>query len=70
MKYILNENFFKFFLVICLVPAAFLIGKVFLLFLPVIFWVLAYMAFKKKNNNEALMWIVFAVIALIFAFIV
>ncbi len=70
MKFVMNEVFFKIFLAICLIPAALLIGKVFLLFLPVIFWVLGYMAFKKGNNNEVFMWVAFALVALILAFVV
>ena len=66
----LNETFFKIFLVICLVPVAILVGKAFLLLSPILFWVLGYMAFKKGNQNETIMWLIFAVLGLILAFVI
>ena len=66
----LNETFFKFFLIICLIPSVIFIGKAFLLFSPVIFWVLGYMAHKKGNESETIMWVIFAIIALILAFVI
>ena len=50
MDKILNETFYKVFLIVCLVPAVILIGKAFLLVSPVIFWILSYMAFKKGSH--------------------
>ena len=58
----LNETFFKIFLIVCLVPAILLIGKAFVLLSPIIFWVLSYMAYKKENQNEAIMWVIFAIL--------
>ena len=65
MNSLLNETFFKIFLVICLIPVAILVGKAFLLLSPILFWVLGYMAFKKGNQNETIMWVIFAVLGLI-----
>ena len=70
MNSLLNETFFKIFLVICLVPVAILVGKAFLLLSPILFWVLGYMAFKKGNQNETIMWVIFAVLGLILAFVI
>tara|TARA_Y100000768_G_scaffold114412_1_gene84378 strand:- start:54 stop:266 length:213 start_codon:yes stop_codon:yes gene_type:complete len=67
---ILNETFFKVFLIVCLVPGILLIGKAFLLLSPIIFWVLGYMAYKKEDQNEAIMWIIFAILGLILAFVI
>ena len=58
MNSLLNETFFKIFLVICLIPVAILVGKAFLLLSPILFWVLGYMAFKKGNQNETIMWVI------------
>ena len=55
MNSMLNETFFKVFLIVCLVPAVLLVGKAFVLLSPIIFWVLSYMAYKKGNQNEAIM---------------
>ncbi len=70
MNSMLNETFFKVFLIVCLVPAALLVGKAFVLLSPIIFWVLSYMAYKKGNQNEAIMWIIFAILGLILAFVI
>ena len=70
MNNLMNETFFKVLLVICLIPVAILVGKAFLLFSPLVFWVLGYMAFKKGNQNETIMWIIFAVLGLILAFVI
>ena len=70
MNSLLNETFFKVFLVICIIPAAIIIGKAFLLALPILMWVLAYMAYKKSNNSESIMWVIFAIIALLIAFVI
>ena len=70
MSRILSETFFKIFLVICIIPAAILVGKAFLLALPILMWVLAYMAYKKSNNSESTMWVIFAIIALFIAFVI
>ena len=64
MNSMLNETFFKVFLIVCLVPAVLLVGKAFVLLSPIIFWVLSYMAYKKGNQNEAIMWIIFAILGL------
>ena len=53
-----------------LTVAIFLVGKVFLLLSPILFWVLGYMAFKKGNQNETIMWVIFAVLGLILAFVI
>ncbi len=65
-----SETFFKIFLIICLVPAVLLIGKTFLILSPIIFWVLGYMAYKKGDKNETTMWIIFAILGLIIAFVI
>ena len=70
MDKVLNETFYKVFLIVCLVPAVILIGKAFLLVSPVIFWILSYMAFKKGSQKEAIMWLIFAVLGLILAFVI
>ena len=70
MNNMLSENFFKILLIVCLVPAILLIGKAFLLFSPIIFWILSYMAYKKESQNEAIMWIIFAILGLILAFVI
>ena len=70
MSRILSETFLKIFLVICIIPAAILVGKAFLLALPILMWVLAYMAYKKSNNSESIMWVIFAIIALLIAFVI
>jgi len=70
MNSMLNETSFKVFLIVCLVPAVLLVGKAFVLFSPIIFWVLSYMAYKKGNQNEAIMWIIFAILGLILAFVI
>ena len=70
MNSMLNETFFKVFLIVCLVPGILLIGKAFLLLSPIIFWVLGYMAYKKEDQNEAIMWIIFAILGLILAFVI
>ena len=71
MNSLLNETFFKFLLLFCVIPVAiFLVGKVFLLLSPILFWVLGYMAFKKGNQNETIMWVIFAVLGLILAFVI
>ena len=70
MNNMLNETFFKIFLIVCLVPAILLIGKAFVLLSPIIFWVLSYMAYKKENQNEAIMWVIFAILGLILAFVI
>lgn len=67
---LMNETFFKVFLVVCLIPVVILVGKAFLLLSPIVFWVLAYMAFKKGNQNETIMWVIFAVLGLILAFVI
>tara|TARA_B100001113_G_scaffold110163_1_gene89307 strand:- start:228 stop:440 length:213 start_codon:yes stop_codon:yes gene_type:complete len=70
MNSMLNETSFKVFLIVCLVPAVLLVGKAFVLLSPIIFWVLSYMAYKKGNQNEAIMWIIFAILGLILAFVI
>ena len=70
MNNLMNETFFKVLLVICLIPVAILVGKAFLLFSPLVFWILGYMAFKKGNQNETIMWVIFAVLGLILAFVI
>ena len=70
MNSFLNETFFKILLVVCLIPVAIFVGKAFLLLSPVIFWILSYMAFKKGNQNETIMWVIFAVLGLILAFVI
>ena len=67
---LMNETFFKVFLVVCLIPVVILVGKAFLLLSPIVFWVLGYMAFKKGNQNETIMWVIFAVLGLILAFVI
>lgn len=70
MNNLMNETFFKVLLFICLIPVAILVGKAFLLFSPLVFWILGYMAFKKGNQNETIMWVIFAVLGLILAFVI
>ena len=70
MNNILNETFFKIFLIVCLIPAVLLVGKAFLMLSPIIFWVLSYMAFKKGNQKETIMWVIFAILGLILAFVI
>jgi len=70
MNNILNETFFKIFLIVCLIPAVLLVGKAFLMLSPIIFWVLSYIAFKKGNQKETIMWVIFAILGLILAFVI
>tara|TARA_B100000405_G_scaffold98078_1_gene68240 strand:+ start:814 stop:1026 length:213 start_codon:yes stop_codon:yes gene_type:complete len=70
MNNILNETFFKIFLIVCLIPVGLLVGKAFLMLSPIIFWVLSYMAFKKGNQKETIMWVIFAILGLILAFVI
>jgi len=70
MNNILNETFLKIFLIVCLIPAGLLVGKAFLMLSPIIFWVLSYMAFKKGNQKETIMWVIFAILGLILAFVI
>ena len=70
MNNLLNDNFFKIFLILCLVPSGIFIGKAILVISPVIFWVLSYMAFKKGNQKETIMWVIFAILGLILAFVI
>ena len=70
MNNILNETFFKIFLIVCLIPTGLLVGKAFLMLSPIIFWVLSYMAFKKGNQKETIMWVIFAILGLILAFVI
>ena len=70
MNSFLNETFFKILLVVCLIPVAIFVGKAFLLLSPIIFWILSYMAFKKGYQNETIMWVIFAVLGLILAFVI
>ena len=70
MNNMLNETFFKVFLIVCLVPAILLVGKAFVLLSPIIFWVLSYMAYKKGSQNETIMWIIFSILGLILAFVI
>lgn len=70
MNNILNETFFKIFLIVCLIPPGLLVGKAFLMLSPIIFWVLSYMAFKKGNQKETIMWVIFAILGLILAFVI
>ena len=70
MNNLMNETFFKVLLVICLIPIVIFVGKAFLLISPLVFWILSYMAFKKGNQNETIMWVIFAVLGLILAFVI
>ncbi len=70
MNNFLNETFFKVFLIVCLLPLIILVGKAFILSSPIIFWVLSYMAYKKENLNETIMWIIFAILGLILACVI
>ena len=70
MNNIVNETFFKIFLIVCLITAGLLVGKAFLMLSPIIFWVLSYMAFKKGNQKETIMWVIFAILGLILAFVI
>ena len=70
MNNILNETFFKIFLIVCLIPVGLLVGKAFLMLSPIIFWILSYMAFKKGNQKETIMWVIFAILGLILAFVI
>ena len=70
MNSILNETFFKIFLIACLIPVGLFVGKAFLILSPIVFWVLSYMSFKKGNQKETIMWVIFAILGLILAFVI
>ena len=70
MNSLLNETFFKIFLVICLIPVAILVGKAFLLLSPILFWVLGFIAFIYRNQYDTLLCVFFAVLGLILDFVI